>query len=154
MFQKVNVRASSTHDGHTYQALILEVHGRNRLCMTLKRSHAGPISWDGAGWPAANAAFLPGAVCTCLGALILLHDVTKVEHIPGLPVLILVNPPQVPHAYGTILTTRQADVVLDLYALHRPAVPAQATDLLASEQVPHAWLRVVLAGGYKGAVRF
>ena len=136
----------------TYQALVLEVHRRNSLCMTLKRPHARPISWDGAGWPAANAAFLPGAVCTCLSALILLHDVTEVEHIPGLPVLILVDSPQVPYAHSTILATRQANVILDLYAFHRPAVASQSPNLLAREQVPDARLSIILTRGNQSTV--
>lgn len=144
----------ASRDHVTYQALILEVHRRNRLCVPLQCPNARSISLNRTLRPTAITTALSDTVRVLFCCLILFGHVAKAEHLTRLPIFILIHLPQVPNPHATILTTGQANVVLDLYALHRPAVPAQATDLLAGEQVPHAWLRVVLAGGYKGAVRF
>ena len=94
--------------------------------MSLENPNTRPFSTHRTDRPAAVAPSLPdaAAIGPLLRALVLFRDVAQTEHVARFPLLVLVDAPQIPDAHGPVFAACQAYVVLDLHALHRPAVSA------------------------------
>lgn len=155
-------------DRMAYETLVLEVERRHRLRVALQhpRTAVVPLRLRRAlltiSYPAPRRSLLPIRTRPALAPLALLRNLTQRDHLalalPAPPVRrvrvrLRIDAPQVPQPHVPVRAAREAHVVLHLHALDAVRVPAQAPDLRAREEVPHARLRVVLRRAHERAVR-
>jgi hypothetical protein len=153
-------------DRMAYETVVLEVERRHRLRVALQHPLTAvvPLRLRRAlltiPYPAPRRPLLRIHIRTrpALAPLALLRNLAQRDHLalalPAPRVLRLrVDAPQIPQPHVPVRAAREAHVVLHLQALDALRVPAQAPDLRAREEVPHARLRVVLRRAHERAVR-
>jgi hypothetical protein len=151
-------------DRMAYETVVLEVERRHRLRVALQHPLAAvvPLRLRRAlltiPYPAPRRPLLRIRTRPALAPLALLRNLAQRDHLPlALPaprvLRLRVDAPQIPQPHVPVRAAREAHVVLHLQALDALRVPAQAPDLRAREEVPHARLRVVLRRAHERAVR-
>ena len=145
----------------TYQTILLEIERRDGLAMPFQHSCA---SWRHFGFThdtLANTLRVPIGLgitrdlhSVFSDAILLFRNITQAVYLSHFPLLILIHSSQIPYPCGTILPTRQTNMVLHLDTFHRAPMSSQTTDLLSRQKIPNSGLRILLRRTNQRPVRF